>query len=240
MVWILWWIILMSKQTRDIWEGNVTTRREREWRLGWSTLRASPPILKNGWLELILWEAAFKSAPPILQNGWFVGRTGLEVEVGLHYTCPSCVKLSRHQTNGYNYDSWETDKRPRAAFSLPFLFNNLLPGRSVFNFTPLYVWCRNCNCDNVVTFWTILHALLVHKTGGGGGGGVDLQAGMNTQGQVWILLIFILLVLRNPHREAIKAVRNLNNTKPALIRVARHSSRVVAPSMLPGKVSPVQ
>jgi hypothetical protein len=46
-------------------------------------VRASPPILKNGWLELILWEAACKSAPLILQNGWFVARAGLEVEVGL-------------------------------------------------------------------------------------------------------------------------------------------------------------
>jgi len=39
-------------------------------------LRASPPILKNGWIELILWEAACKSAPPILQKGWFVGFWG--------------------------------------------------------------------------------------------------------------------------------------------------------------------
>jgi len=46
-------------------------------------IRASPPILKNGWTELILWEAACKSAPPSMQNGWFVGRAGLEVEVGL-------------------------------------------------------------------------------------------------------------------------------------------------------------
>ena len=46
-------------------------------------LRASPPILKNGWTQLILWVAALKSAPPILQNGWTQRVLGLEVEVGL-------------------------------------------------------------------------------------------------------------------------------------------------------------
>ena len=189
--------------------GNVTTRREREGHsggLGCSTRKvANHPKKKPNKAPCGLWK---------------------------FHTCPSCVKLCRHQTNGYYYESW-------AAFSLPFLFNNLLPGRSIFNFTLLYIWCRNCNCDNVVKFWTILHALLVHKTG-------DSQrchfwsAGMNTRGQVWILLILIMLVLRNPHKEAIKAVRNINYTKPAVIRAARHSSRVVAPSMLPNKVSPVQ
>jgi hypothetical protein len=46
-------------------------------------MRASPPILKNGWTQLILWVAALKSAPPILQNGWTQRVLGLEVEVGL-------------------------------------------------------------------------------------------------------------------------------------------------------------
>ena len=91
-----------------------------------------------GWIEL--------DEPHNLSS--FLIWTNFEVTIVI---CAHPGYPCRHPTNGYYYDSWETWLHSPCQF----LLNNLLPGRSIFNFTPLYVWCRNCSCDNAVKFSAI-------------------------------------------------------------------------------------
>ena len=119
-------------------------------------LRASPPILENGWLELILWAVACKSTPPILQNGWFVGRAGLEVEVGLQIGVNLQVGAPPPQQKRSPLNN-----KGQTPYSFPISKSNLAFVSPLFYHIVYKSWVGHSACKptdlNLLWGWSTLH-----------------------------------------------------------------------------------
>jgi hypothetical protein len=134
-------------------------------------LRASPPILKNRWLELTLWEAACKSATPILQNGWYVGRAGLEVEVGLQIgvilqvRAPPPKQKKKPPKQQRTNSIFLSDFQAANEIHLAFVF-------SLFYHLVYKPWVGNPACKpidlNLLWGWSTLHFVAFCRMGGDG------------------------------------------------------------------------